>query len=77
MLGLMGCNPEQTWSRAAGVMPGLIAPPSSDKWLRRSSYATENYPLDLAGRAQAFQKLVAGGVAVNEALVTSGLMAED
>ena len=59
MLGLMGCNPEQTWSRAAGVMPGLIAPPS------------------LAGRAQAFQKLVAGGVAVNEALVTSGLMAED
>ena len=37
MLGLMGCNPEQTWSRAAGVMPGLIAPPSPDKWLRRSS----------------------------------------
>ena len=33
------------------------------------------YPLDLAGRAQAFQKLVAGGVAVNEALATSGLLA--
>ena len=33
----------------------------------------DSYPLDLAGRAQAFQKLVAGGVAVNEALATSGL----
>lgn len=32
------------------------------------------YPLDLAGRAQAFQKLVAGGVSVSEALVTSGLL---
>ena len=29
---------------------------------------------DLAGRAAAFQKLVAGGVAVNEALVTAGLL---
>ncbi len=36
----------------------------------------DKYPLDLAGRAQAFQKLVAGGVAVNEALATSGLLAE-
>ena len=34
------------------------------------------YPLDLAGRAQAFQKLVAGGVAVNEALMTAGLLAD-
>ena len=34
----------------------------------------DSYALDLAGRAQAFQKLVAGGVAVNEALATSGLM---
>ena len=33
------------------------------------------YNVDLAGRAQAFQKLVAGGVAVNEALATSGLLA--
>ena len=36
----------------------------------------DNYPLDLAGRAQAFQKLVAGGVSVNEALATSGLLAD-
>ena len=34
----------------------------------------DNYPLDLQGRAAAFQKLVAGGVAVNEALATSGLL---
>ena len=32
---------------------------------------------DLQGRASAFQKLVAGGVAVNEALATSGLLTED
>ena len=31
---------------------------------------------DLAGRAQAFQKLVAGGVPVDEALATSGLLVE-
>ena len=35
------------------------------------------YPLDLAGRAQAFQKLVAGGVDVTEALATAGLLADD
>ena len=33
------------------------------------------YNVDLAGRAVAFTKLVAGGVAVNEALVTAGLLA--
>ena len=37
----------------------------------------DNYPLDLAGRAQAFQKLVAGGVAAHEALMTAGLLADD
>ena len=31
---------------------------------------------DLPGRAQAFQKLVAGGVPVDEALATSGLLVE-
>ena len=34
----------------------------------------DKYPLDLVGRAAAFQKLVAGGIAVNEALATSGLL---
>ena len=35
------------------------------------------YPKDLAGRAQAFQKLVAGGVSVTEALATAGLLSDD
>ena len=39
--------------------------------------AFDAYPLDLAGRAQAFQKLVAGGVDVTEALATAGLLADD
>ena len=36
----------------------------------------DNYPTDLQGRAATFQKLVAGGVSVNEALATSGLLAD-
>ena len=32
------------------------------------------YNVDLAGRAQSFQKLVAGGMAINEALATAGLL---
>ena len=35
------------------------------------------YPKDLAGRASAFQKLVAGGVPVAEALTTAGLLSDD
>ena len=34
------------------------------------------YSTDLAGRAQAFQKLVSGGVGVNEAMVTTGLLSD-
>ena len=34
------------------------------------------YATDLAGRATTFQKLVAGGVSVNEALATSGLLSD-
>lgn len=37
----------------------------------------DNYPLDLTGRALAFQKLVADGVPVNEALVTLGLLSRN
>lgn len=36
----------------------------------------DGYPLDLQGRASAFQRLVAGGVPVTEALATSGLLAD-
>ena len=35
------------------------------------------YNVDLAGRAQAFQKLIAGGVGVNEALQTAGLLIDE
>ena len=35
------------------------------------------YNTDLAGRASAFKGLVAGGVAVNEALMTAGLLSDD
>ena len=35
------------------------------------------YAHDLAGRASAFKALTTGGVAVNEALATSGLLADD
>lgn len=38
--------------------------------------AFDGYAMDLQARAATFQKLVAGGVAVNEALATSGLLAE-
>ncbi len=34
----------------------------------------DNYPLDLAGRAQAFQKLIAGGMDISQALAISGLV---
>ena len=37
----------------------------------------DSYPMDLAGRAMAFQKLVAGGVGVNEALMTTGLLGDE
>ena len=36
----------------------------------------DSYPMDLAGRAQAFQKLVAGGVDPVKALQTAGLLAD-
>ena len=37
----------------------------------------DNYPLDLIGRAQPIQELVAGGVPFNEALVTPGLLSSN
>ena len=36
----------------------------------------DGYPKDLQARAATFQKLVAGGVSVNEALATSGLLGD-
>ena len=37
----------------------------------------DNYPLDLAGRAAAFQKLVSAGMPITEALATTGLLTGD
>ena len=37
----------------------------------------DGYATDLQGRAAAFQKLVAGGMAVNEALMTTGLLTDE
>ena len=37
----------------------------------------DGYPKDLQSRASTFQKLVAGGVSVSEALATSGLLADE
>ncbi len=39
--------------------------------------AFDSYPLDLAGRAQAFQKLVAGGMEIDRALAVTGLLGEE
>ncbi len=52
----------------------LLAAELQDKLDGDCQLVFDNYPLDLQGRAQAFQKLVAGGVSVNEALATSGLL---
>ena len=49
----------------------------SDKLAAPVRLRFDLYNVDLAGRAQAFQKLVAGGVGVTEALITSGLMVSD
>ena len=49
----------------------------SDKLAAPVRLRFDLYNIDLAGRAQAFQKLIAGGVAVGEALVTAGLLAAE
>ena len=41
------------------------------------SLTFDSYPLDLAGRAQAFQKMVVGGMDVKEALILTGLMGDE
>ena len=56
--------------------PGSLEHELSEKLEADIRLRFDAYPLDLAGRAQAFQKLVAGGVSVTEALATSGLLAD-
>ena len=55
----------------------MIEREASDKFGAPMRLAFDLYSVDLAGRAQAFQKLVAGGVSVNEALANSGLLADE
>ena len=53
----------------------LVAQELSDKLELDVNLSFDSlYAHDLVGRSQSFQRLVAGGVSVNEALVTSGLM---
>lgn len=52
----------------------LLAVELTEKLDAPVTLSFDSYAKDLAGRAQAFQKLVAGGVAVNEALAVSGLL---
>ena len=46
----------------------------SEKLEAAVTFQFDNYPLDLAGRTQAFQKLVAGGMALEKALAVTGLL---
>jgi len=55
-------------------LAGILERELSDKFGMPVRLRFDLYNVDLSGRAQAFQKLVAGGVAVNEALVTAGLL---
>ena len=69
-LGACGGVPERRTPLVAStvvVRYGLIACQST----------FDNFPLDLAGHAQALPKLVDGGVNVSKALDTSGLVASD
>ena len=56
-------------------LAGLLEAELSAKLEAAIRLSFDLYNVDLAGRAQAFQKLVAGGVAVNEALIKAGLLA--
>ena len=46
----------------------------SNKLGETVTLAFDKYPQDLAGRAQAFQKMVAGGMGMTEAAAASGIM---
>ena len=93
ILGAAGCPPGLFEPRADGtaqrealrrwhlgtVLPlaRLLETELSEKLEADVRLTFDNYPLDLAGRAQAFQKLVAGGMSVTEALATSGLLGNE
>ena len=76
-----GTAQREAWRRwhLSSVLPvaGLIEAELLARFETSVRFNFDMYATDLAGRAQAFQKLVAGGVAVNEALQVSGLLAGD
>ena len=49
----------------------------SAKLMTPISLSFDNYPLDLQGRASAFQKMVQGGMDTNKALAVTGLLMAD
>ena len=61
------------------VLPvaGLISRELSDRLGETISFSFDVYPLDMAGRAQAFQKLVAGGMDIQKAAAVSGVLVDD
>ena len=58
-------------------MAGMLETELREKLETDITLTFDNYPKDLQGRASAFQKMVAGGVDLNEALATTGLLIED
>ena len=74
-----GTAQREAWRRwAMGPLAGLAAIVEAELSAKLDQPVrldfSDLWARDLQGRAAAFQKLVAGGVAVNEALVTAGLL---
>ena len=77
-----GTSQREAWRRfvmgAVEPLLNLVAEEVAAKLETRVSFDLGGlWAHDLQGRAAAFQKLVAGGVPVQEALVTSGLLAAE
>ena len=77
-----GTSQRESWRRwAMGPLAGLAAIVEAELAAKLEQPVRLDFAglwaHDLAGRAAAFQKLVAGGVAVNEALVTAGLLGSE
>ena len=76
-----GIAQREAWRRwhLSSVLPvaGLIKAELSARFESSVRFNFDMYATDLQGRAQAFQKMVQGGVEPVEALQVSGLLAED
>ena len=76
-----GTAQREAWRRwhLSGVIPvaGLIEAELSARFEVGIRLSFDMYATDLQGRAQAFQKLVAGGMAVEKAAAISGVLMGD